>query len=58
MGDSGGKVKILGGDSITHCEKSACVYFWVVTELQLFEFTNKKAMVIKKNYSLLIPFQL
>jgi len=25
MGDSGGKVKILGGDSISHCEKEVHV---------------------------------
>jgi hypothetical protein len=53
MGDSRGKVSILGGNSIGHCKKKkfrwTCVYFWMVTETELFETTNTKAFwMVKK----------
>jgi len=42
-GDSGGKVSILRGGSISHCEaESLCghVQFWMATEMELLESTN------------------
>ena len=58
QGDSGGKVNILGGDSIGHCEKiisyqqvSNSEWF---TKTDFFESTNKNAlqMIITKKKSL------
>jgi hypothetical protein len=63
QGDSGGKVSILGGDNVGHCDVTfiwTCVKFWMVTEIELFESTNKKAMwmVMKKEKLLQVNFNL
>ena len=42
QGDSGGRVSMVGGDNIGHCEKNK--FTWMITQTQLFESTNKKAL--------------
>jgi len=44
QGHSRGKVNILGGDTVVLCQKKnvvwTCVYFWMVTGTDLFEYRN------------------
>jgi hypothetical protein len=48
QGDSGGMVNTLGGDSIGNCDKKKVntnvTNFLMITEIQLFESTNTKAL--------------
>ena len=42
--DSGGKLSILGGDCIGHCERikfiSTCIKFAIATEIEMFESSD------------------
>ena len=49
------EIIVLGGDIIGHCEKKVQMWFWMVREIVLFEFTDKKNLrikIIKRNYLL------
>ena len=56
QGDSRGKVNTLRSDGIGHCERKfiqTCVYFLMVTEIELFESTNANAWCVVKKEKLL-----
>jgi hypothetical protein len=59
QGIPGGKVNILGGQSIGHSKQKKIVYvhvlFRTVSEIQLFHCTDPKLLIRKRYYVLLIP---
>jgi hypothetical protein len=52
---TGGKVSIMGGHSIGHSkQKSVCVLFRTISEIQLFHCTVPKLLIRKRYYVLLL----